>query len=121
MRFIEATMTQPISPEARSAPTTILLVDDDPGILDSVADLLTFSGYHVLTANDGTTALPVMDEYQPDLIISDIMMQVMNGYEFFEAVRSNPRWAAIPFIFLTAKGQQKEVAIGQRMGVDAYL
>src|SRR5687767_11908185 len=99
----------------------ILLVDDDPGILESVSDLLRLTGYKVITALNGALALPLMEQYQPDIIISDIMMPVMNGYELFEAVRSNPVWTAIPFIFLTAQGQRKDVAFGQRLGADAYV
>src|SRR5689334_20282523 len=99
----------------------ILLVDDDEGILESVADLLRLFGYTVITADNGATALPLLEAHHPDLIISDIMMPVMSGYQLFDAVRSNPRWAALPFIFLTARGQHKDIEMGHRMGADAYL
>jgi two-component system, sensor histidine kinase and response regulator len=99
----------------------ILLVDDDEGILESVADLLRLFGYTVITADNGATALPLLETHHPDLIISDIMMPVMSGYQLFDAVRSNPRWAALPFIFLTARGQHKDIEMGHRMGADAYL
>jgi len=114
-------ITQPIRDDSNDHQATILLVDDDPGILETTADLLMLSGYTVLTATDGTEALPILDQYLPDVIVSDIMMPEMNGYELFEAVRSKPQWAAIPFIFLTARGQQKDVALGHRIGADAYL
>src|SRR5262245_10004645 len=114
-------LTEPIRDDPNRQYATVLLVDDDPGILETVADLLMLSGYTVLTAADGTEALPMLDQHLPDVIVSDIMMPEMNGYEFFEAVRSKPQWAAIPFIFLTARGQHKDVAEGHRMGADAYL
>lgn len=99
----------------------ILLVDDDPAILEGVADLLTLYGYEVLTAEHGLAALEVMKERPPDLVISDITMPEMDGYAFFDEVRRNPAWIPIPFIFLTARGQTKDIREGHRMGVDAYL
>ncbi|GAB4475666.1 MAG: response regulator [Anaerolineae bacterium] len=102
-------------------PPTILLVDDDPGILEGVEDLLKLSHYHVLTATDGRAALEVMQSCVPDLIVSDIMMPDMDGYQFYEAVRSNPQWTTIPFIFLTARGQQSDIQRGNRLGADYYI
>ncbi len=99
----------------------ILLVDDDPAILEGVADLLELHGFEVMTARDGRAALSAMQHKVPDLVISDIMMPDMDGYAFFEAVRSNSAWTAIPFIFLTARGQQIDVRRGQILGADAYL
>jgi two-component system sensor histidine kinase/response regulator len=100
---------------------TILLVDDDPAILEGVVDLLRFYGYNLITAIDGKTALELMQGQTPDLVISDIMMPEMDGYEFYEAVRSNADWAPIPFIFLTARGQTVDVRRGKSLGVDDYL
>lgn len=99
----------------------ILLVDDDPAILEGVADLLGLYGYQVITAPDGQTALEQMRSFEPDLVISDIMMPGMDGYQFFEAVRQNPAWTPIPFIFLTARGQRMDIRRGQSLGADAYL
>jgi len=104
-----------------TARTTILLVDDDPGILEGVADLLTLSDFDVLTAQDGHSALGVMNTSTPDLIVSDIMMPDMDGYDFYEAVRSNPNWTTIPFIFLTARGQRTDISRGNRLGADHYI
>jgi signal transduction histidine kinase len=100
---------------------TILLVDDDPAILEGVADFLRLYGYHVITAVNGYDGLRKMQSRTPELVISDIMMPEMNGYEFYEAVRSNPAWVPIPFIFLTARGQQTDVRRGHDLGADAYL
>jgi signal transduction histidine kinase len=62
-----------------------------------------------------------MQHHTPDLIVADIMMPEMDGYEFYQAVRENPDWMAIPFIFLTAKGGQKDIQKGYRLGADHYL
>ncbi len=107
--------------QSPSKPVTILLVDDDPGILEGVADLLALSKYNVLTATDGHVGLRIMQETTPDLIISDIMMPNMDGYQFFEAVRSRPEWVPIPFIFLTARGQRSDINLGTTLGADYYL
>ena len=99
----------------------ILLVDDNPAILEGVADLLELQGYQVLTASSGNQAVTQMQSKKPDLVISDIMMPGMDGYEFYKVVRSNPEWVPIPFIFLTARGQQRDIRRGNSLGADAYL
>lgn len=106
---------------ARSPQELVLVVDDDHAIVEGVADLLRYAGYHVLTAPDGVAALELVNSGCPDLIISDIMMPNMDGYRFCEAVRSNSSWASTPFIFLTARGQANEVRSGTRLGADAYI
>src|SRR5574341_1438809 len=109
--------SQPISP----AGPTILLVDDELALLESVADILMLGGYRVLTAPDGLSALEMLRQERPDLILSDITMPNLNGFELFEVVRSDPRLASVPFIFLTARGQPTDVRTAQRLGVDAYI
>jgi two-component system sensor histidine kinase/response regulator len=104
-----------------TAQTTILVVDDDPSILGNMIDLLQISGYRVVAAANGAKGLQTMQHHTPDLIIADIMMPEMDGYAFYQAVRENPAWTAIPFIFLTAKGGQKDVQQGYRLGADHYL
>jgi signal transduction histidine kinase len=99
----------------------VLLVDDDPAILDGMADLLSLAGYSVMTAVDGERALNLMQTHLPDLIVSDIMMPKMDGYEFYEAVRTNPTWTTIPFIFLTARGQPGDIRHGRQLGADEYI
>jgi two-component system sensor histidine kinase/response regulator len=100
---------------------TILTVDDDPVLLSSVADILRLAGYSTLTATNGVEALQVMQQHVPDLIVADIMMPEMDGYELFEAVRENQDWISIPFIFLSAKGEQKDIRKGYDLGADHYL
>ncbi|HUS85359.1 MAG TPA: response regulator [Anaerolineales bacterium] len=100
---------------------TILVVDDNPVIRDSVKEILTLSGYTSLTAADGVEALETMASNKPDLIISDIMMPRMDGYAFFEALKDIREWSTIPFIFLSARGEKGDIRRGYRMGADRYL
>src|SRR5262245_1722987 len=100
---------------------TILVVDDDQVILETVEDILRLAGYHTLTASHGVEALERLYAQSPDLIVSDISMPNMDGYQFYEAVRANPAWTLIPFIFLSARGQKTDIRRGNRLGADAYL
>jgi CheY-like chemotaxis protein len=106
-------------------PATILLVEDDKALLDGIADLLEISniGYEVkvLTASDGMGGLNTLREQLPDLIVSDIMMPRMGGYEFLNHIRRNPKWLHIPVIFLTAKGTSKDIREGRLSGAELYV
>ena len=99
----------------------ILVVEDEPGIRNGVADLLQIQGFSVMTATNGVEALSMMDEEVPDLIVADIMMPEMNGYQFYQRVRSNSEWLWVPFIFLSAKGEGEDVRFGKELGVEDYL
>ena len=100
---------------------TILIVDDNPNIRDSVDEILTLSGYTSLKAADGVEALEIMASKKPDLIISDIVMPRMDGYAFFDALKDIREWSTIPFVFLTARGEKTDIRRGYRMGADRYL
>jgi two-component system, sensor histidine kinase and response regulator len=100
---------------------TILIVDDDQVILETVEDILRLAGYHTLIASNGVEGLERLYASAPDLILSDISMPNMDGYQFYEAVRANPTWTLIPFIFLSARGQRTDIRRGNRLGADAYL
>lgn len=80
----------------------ILIVDDDTILLESIADLLLLSDFHVLTASNGAEALQILNHERPDCIISDVMMPELDGYGLLEAIRSSDRWFAIPVILITA-------------------
>lgn len=102
---------------------TILVVEDDIHLLEGIRDILELEGYGVLTAQNGQLALDILGQQEtpPDLIVSDIMMPLMDGIEFFHQVRQEPRWVGVPFIFLTAKGEKADYYKGMRMGVDDYV
>src|SRR5687768_13429493 len=101
----------------------ILLVEDDEVLLKGLHDLLEMEGFRITTANDGADGLRSLEGMPrfPDLIISDIRMPHMDGYEFLAAVRNRPEWLTIPFIFLSAKGQKEDIRYGKMRGVDDYV
>jgi signal transduction histidine kinase len=99
----------------------ILLVDDEDYVREAFENILEVKGYDVYSASNGYEALKLLETLMPNLIISDIGMPNMNGYEFYERVRKNPDWNHIPFIFLTAFGQKEDVIRGKKLGVDDYL
>ncbi len=99
----------------------ILVVEDHQLLQEAMREILEVDGFEVLTAGDGLVALDMMRETCPDLILSDIMMPQMDGYEFYEKVRGNPQWVRIPFIFLTARGDRDDILKGKAMGVEDYL
>ncbi|MCA9972691.1 MAG: response regulator [Anaerolineales bacterium] len=115
----------PLDRHSENVPATVLLVEDDPHLLIGLQELLLLHEdrytLRVLTAVNGRVGLDVLAQEQPDLIISDIMMPEMNGYEFLKEVRQNPEWVQIPFIFLTAKGELREIHEGWRSGVEEYI
>ncbi|MEA5618937.1 response regulator transcription factor [Cronbergia sp. UHCC 0137] len=102
-------------------PLTILVVDDDLGTRLSISDYLELSGYSVITANDGQEALTVVNEYHPDLIVTDIVMPRMNGYELVRQVRQQPGFRLLPVILLTGRIQTQERILGYQSGCDLYL
>lgn len=101
--------------------TRLLLIDDDPNLILLVKDYLEFRGYEVITADNGKTALDILEDADPDMIICDIMMPEMDGYTFVENVRSNIKTRWIPFLFLSAKGQSQDRVKGLSKGADVYM
>ena len=101
----------------------ILLVEDNPGVLLNITVTLEFNDYEVISAKNGKEGLSVLEKVErlPDLIISDIMMPEMDGYEFFENVSENPKWNQIPFFFLTARASPEDIRFGKMLGIDDYL
>lgn len=99
----------------------VLIIEDNPDTLDSLLDLLENEGFQVLGAKNGLMGLQLAKEQMPDLIISDIIMPELNGYELLNALRKNPQTAKIPFIFLTGEFTQIEQRRGRELGADDYL
>lgn len=113
------------SHEARRRQATILIVEDDLHLLEGLCELMEMAhspyDLNVITAVNGLDGLRVLENHEPDLIISDVMMPIMGGYDFLERVRTNAAWLQIPFIFLTAKGEHEDVHRGRRSGVEEYI
>jgi DNA-binding NarL/FixJ family response regulator len=99
----------------------LLVVDDDPGLLLAVSETLRAEGYDVATARRGADALVHVAQTLPDLIISDIRMPGMDGYQLVRNLRSNARTRLVPIVFLTAKDETTDRIQGFRTGVDAYI
>ncbi|MDF1499638.1 MAG: response regulator transcription factor [Anaerolineales bacterium] len=104
-----------------NASVEILVVEDDSGIREAIQDILGMQGFTVHAAGDGYEALARMEECVPDMILADIMMPRMNGYQFYSRVRQVEQWSWIPFIFLTAKDSVEDIRFGRELGVDDYL
>jgi len=99
----------------------ILVVDDVATNVKLLADLLTIKGYEVVTASSGVQALAALEAQQPDLMLLDVMMPGMSGYEVCEAIRANPAHAMMPVVLITALDPDKERARGLNAGADDFL
>jgi len=99
----------------------ILAVDDEPNIVRLIQVNLERHGYTVETANNGAQALAKIKANRPDLLVSDVMMPEMDGFELLANVRRDPAIADLPVIMLTAKAQDKDVMTGYQHGADMYL
>ena len=101
----------------------ILVVDDNTDILFNIKLILEANGFQAITAENGDEALKILSKQKkpPEVIISDIMMPKMDGYEFFKKILEDIRFNRIPFIFLSAKSSSEEIRFGKVLGVDDYL
>ncbi|MFZ0545204.1 MAG: response regulator [Candidatus Promineifilaceae bacterium] len=99
----------------------ILVAEDEPDIRELIALTLQFGGYDVITAKDGAEAVNVAQENEFDLILMDVRMPRMTGYEACRILRSIESTKEIPIIFLSAKGQESEVQAGLEAGADHYI
>jgi DNA-binding NarL/FixJ family response regulator len=102
-------------------PLTILVADDDLGTSLAISDYLEMSGYTVITAADGQEALAMVEKYHPHLMVTDILMPRMNGYELVRRVRQHPTFRLLPVIFLTSRNKTEERIQGYQSGCDLYL
>jgi len=101
----------------------VLIVEDNVDLLFNLDLILKSNNYQTIIAKNGVDALEKleMSNFNPDIIISDILMPNMNGYEFFNKVSNDSRWSRIPFIFLTARATPKDIRFGKLLGVDDYI
>ena len=101
--------------------TTILLIEDNASMRRNISQILSLENYRVLTAVDGPAGLAQARTERPDLILCDIMMPGMDGYEVLAQLRADATTVSLPFIFLTAKGDMPDLRIGMSLGADDYL
>ncbi|MEG3848277.1 response regulator transcription factor [Microcoleus sp. herbarium19] len=99
----------------------LLLVDDEPGLREAVQAYLEDSDFTVEVASNARDGWELLQQCNPDLVISDIMMPQVDGYQFLKQVREDPRYKALPVVFLTAKGMTGDRIQGYQAGCDAYL
>ena len=102
-------------------PREILIVEDEPGVALAIQFLMEQQGHRVLVAGRGEDALELVYKYKPDLILLDIMLPGISGWEVCEIIRLNPAYRNIKVIFLTARGSEAEIARGLALGADAYI
>ncbi len=99
----------------------LLLVDDEPGLREAVQAYLEDSGFAVEVASNARDGLELAHQKLPDLVITDIMMPQVDGYQFLKQLRENPQFKTLPVVFLTARGMTADRIQGYNAGVDAYI
>jgi DNA-binding NarL/FixJ family response regulator len=101
--------------------TKILIIEDEPEMRRNIAALLRYKGYNPVSAENGRAGLETARSERPDLILCDVMMPELDGYDVLRALQADPKLALIPFIFLTAKGEKDDLRSGMNLGADDYL
>jgi len=99
----------------------ILVVEDDPKVAELIQVTLEEEDLEIEVVGDGLSALDSLARFQPDLILADIAMPRMSGYQLYQRVRRNPEWVRIPFIFLTGRKDPEDIRFAIEMGADGYL
>lgn len=99
----------------------ILVIEDEQDVRDNIVEILELEGFETKNAKNGIIGLKLAQQYNPDIIICDILMPIVNGYEVLDKLRKNPKTALIPFIFLTAKATSEDLRRGMDIGADDYL
>lgn len=99
----------------------LLLVDDEPGLREAVQAYLEDSGFEVNVAANAQQGWQLLEKTLPDLVITDLMMPQVDGYQFLKQMRQDPRFKALPVVFLTARGMTSDRIQGYQAGCDAYI
>jgi DNA-binding response OmpR family regulator len=99
----------------------ILIVDDEKDLVDILKARLEIEGYEVLTAYDGQEGLEKAQEEKPDLILLDIMMPKMNGYQVCRLLKFDDEYKRIPIVIITARGQEQDKSTGEEVGANEYI
>ena len=101
--------------------TKVLVVDDEPNILLSLEFLMQQAGFDVTTAEDGETALTRLNDTEPNLVLLDISLPGISGFDVLEQIRKDERFTRLPVIMLTAHGREVEREKGMALGADDYI
>lgn len=100
---------------------TILVVEDNDSLREGICEMLNLEGYRVIEAADGKEAIALLQHHTPELILSDVMMPEMDGFDLYSVVRARRDMVSVPFIFLTARTDPADHLIGRKLGADDYL
>jgi len=101
--------------------TAVLLVDDNDDNLRIMREILVARGFDVRIAHDGPSALKLLEQQRPDVILLDVMMPEMDGMEVLDRIKASPEMADIPVILVTAKSQDEDLLTGYKFGADYYI
>jgi DNA-binding response OmpR family regulator len=99
----------------------ILIVDDEPNIVISLKFLMEQAGFEVHVSRDGKEAKQALGKFKPDLILLDVMLPHISGFELCQYIKESPEWQSVKVILLTAKGREVDVAKGLALGADDYI
>ncbi len=105
----------------KTSKTKIMVVDDEPNIVQTLQDRLEMNEYEVITAGNGREGLEKFEEEQPDVILLDVIMPIMDGHEMLEVLRKRPRGQDVSVIMLTARSQTQDIARANTCGIDDYI
>lgn len=107
--------------EPNSSRPRVLIVDDEPNIVISIEFLMRQAGYDVQVAHSGEDAMALISENPPDLVILDIMLPGIDGFEVCQWIREHQEWDDVKIVMLTAKGRDVEISKGFALGANAYI
>lgn len=99
----------------------VLITEDEPNILESLTFILKRAGYEVAAVSDGEAAMQELRAHQPDVMILDLMVPKLNGFEVLKRIKSDPALSALPVLVLSAKGQAHDRRLVEDMGAEAFV
>ncbi|MDQ2095314.1 response regulator transcription factor [Rhodalgimonas zhirmunskyi] len=99
----------------------VLLIEDEPNIIEAISFILSRDGWRVDTHSNGQTALAALRDKSPDMVILDVMLPGMSGYDILRGIRDDPATAELPVLMLTARGQIKDREMAERIGADKFM
>lgn len=101
--------------------TKVLIIEDNPEIRENTSEILELNGYVVITCDNGREGIIAALNEKPDIILCDILMPEVNGYQVIRELRANPLTEKIPFIYVTASGEKSEVKMAMELGANGYV
>ncbi|WP_322865971.1 response regulator transcription factor [Aquicoccus sp. G2-2] len=99
----------------------VLIIEDEPNIIEAISFILSRDGWKVDTHSNGQTALDAVRDKRPDLVILDVMLPGMSGYDILKALRANDATRDLPVMILTARGQAKDREMAEKMGANRFM